>query len=131
MTQVDKDEAGGVESLLSILEAKADEWAEEVGLLFMIKNVTSPVLLTRKAPDAVRERFKQRMESQMDALLRQAFIEGMYRGACYQANYDNQNRPVEAQPTYCLDDMIAAMTPENTDVGEIDTGQARGNEFPG
>jgi hypothetical protein len=41
------------------------------------------------------------------------------------------DRPAAEQPpVYRLEEMIAAMTPENTVPGEIDTGPARGNEFP-
>lgn len=64
---------------LAILDALADAWAAEIDLTSMIKNATSPMLLTARAPKAVRERFKHRMEVQIDAIARQAFIEGVYR----------------------------------------------------
>lgn len=64
---------------LAILDALADQWAEEVNLTAMIKNAVSPMGLTRNAPDDVRERFAARMEAQIDAIARQAFQEGAYR----------------------------------------------------
>ena len=65
---------------LDVLDALADTWAEAVDLTSMIKNVTSPMNLTRSAPDDVREKFKARMEAQVSAIVLQAFIEGAMRG---------------------------------------------------
>lgn len=64
---------------LAILDGQADQWAEEVNLTSMIKNATSPMDLNRNAPQSVRERFRLRMEAQIDAIARQAFIEGAMR----------------------------------------------------
>lgn len=64
------------------LESLADIWAEEIRLVDTIKNVTGPMKLNRDAPESVRDNFRHRMESQIDALMRQAFIEGAYRGFC-------------------------------------------------
>jgi hypothetical protein len=61
------------------LDGQADQWAEEVNLTSMIKNATSPMELNRNAPDSVRHRFRLRMEAQIDAIVRQAFIEGSLR----------------------------------------------------
>lgn len=64
------------------LEALADQWAAEINLTSVIKNTVSPMDLNRNAPAEVRERFKARMEAQIDAIAKQAFIEGAYRAAC-------------------------------------------------
>lgn len=64
---------------MAILDALADKWAAEVDLTSMIKNATSPMELNRNAPDDVRQKFRLRMEAQIDAIARQSFIEGSYR----------------------------------------------------
>lgn len=64
---------------LAILDALADVWAAEVNLTSMIKNAVSPARLNQNAPDDVREDFIHRMEVQIDAIARQAFVEGAYR----------------------------------------------------
>ncbi len=63
----------------AILDGLCDKWAAEVDLTSMIKNAVSPMRLNRNAPDDVREDFTHRMEVQIDAIARQAFIEGSYR----------------------------------------------------
>lgn len=65
---------------IDVLDALADKWFEECGLTAMIKNVTSPMNLNRSVPPEVREKFKSRMESQMSAIVLQAFVEGALRG---------------------------------------------------
>ena len=70
------------EVAMSVLDALADKWAEEVNLTSMIKAATSPMTLNRSAPDEVRNHFRLRMEAQIDAIVRQAFIEGSYRAVC-------------------------------------------------
>lgn len=65
---------------IDILDGLADVWVEEVNLTSMIKNVTSPMGLNRSAPDDVRQKFRDRMEAQIDAIVRQAFVEGALRG---------------------------------------------------
>lgn len=64
------------------LEARADEWSVEVDLPAMVRNVVSPMRLNKNAPEAVRENFTARMEQQIDAIVKQAFIEGAYRDHC-------------------------------------------------
>jgi hypothetical protein len=46
----------------------------------MVTNVTSPMHLNRNAPEDVRDKFHERMKSQMFNLMQQAFIEGAARG---------------------------------------------------
>jgi hypothetical protein len=65
---------------IDILDGLADVWVEEVNLTSMIKNVTSPMDLNRSAPADVRQKFRDRMEAQIDAIVRQAFVEGALRG---------------------------------------------------
>lgn len=67
---------------LDVLDGMADVWAEEVNLTSMIKNATSPMDLNKSAPPEVRQRFRDRMEAQIDAIARQAFIEGAHRAVC-------------------------------------------------
>lgn len=55
------------------LEALADKWAAEVNLTTMIKNAVSPQW------DLIGMHRTARMEVQIDAIVRQAFIEGAYR----------------------------------------------------
>lgn len=65
---------------MAILEALADKWAEEVRLVDMVKccsHVTRN--LRQSAPEEIREHFIGRQEAQIDAVARQAFIEGAYR----------------------------------------------------
>lgn len=71
---------------LTIFEARADEWAVEINLPSMVNNVVSPMRLNRSAPDDVRERFTHRMKEQIDAIVKQAFIEGAYRNHCSNAD---------------------------------------------
>lgn len=62
------------------MEAQADMWAEEVRLVDMVKNATSPARLNPAVPADVRRKMCDRMEAQVDALVRQAFLEGFLRG---------------------------------------------------
>ena len=64
------------------LDALSDAWTLEVNLPSIIKNIASPMMLNANAPADVREKFKARMEAQIDAVVRQAFIEGSYRAVC-------------------------------------------------
>lgn len=61
---------------LDHLEGRADLWSERVNLLAMIENVVSPMRLNRNVPDDVRESFRKRMIEQIDAIVRQAWVEG-------------------------------------------------------
>ncbi len=70
------------EHAMSILDALADKWVEEVNLTAAIKNAASPMKLNRNAPDDVRASFTNQMEAQIYAIARQAFIEGAYRAIC-------------------------------------------------
>ena len=65
---------------IDVLDGLADKWAIDVDLTSMIKNATSPMNLNGSAPDHVREKFRARMESQINAVVLQAFVEGALRG---------------------------------------------------
>lgn len=67
---------------LDVLDKMADAWADEVKLAEMIKNAASPMGLNRSAPADVRQQFRVRMEKQMNAIARQAFVEGAHRAVC-------------------------------------------------
>ena len=69
-------ELAAVDMCLAGIEGHADAWAERINLNSMIENVASPMRLNRSAPAAVREAFSKRMKEQIDALIRQAYIEG-------------------------------------------------------
>lgn len=78
---------------LAFVEGQADVWAEQINLNAMIENVTSPMRLNPNVPKEVRESFAKRMREQMDALLRQAFMEGAFRAMTGFA-VDEPSRPV-------------------------------------
>lgn len=69
-----------VDRSLTGLEALSDQWAVEVKLPDMVRAVVSPMRLNKNVPDDIRESFIHRMERQIDALIKQAWIEGAYRG---------------------------------------------------
>lgn len=61
---------------LAAIEGYADAWAERINLNAMIENVVNPMKLNRNVPDDVKVSFAKRMREQIDAIVRQAFIEG-------------------------------------------------------
>lgn len=67
---------------MDVLEAHAGQWAVEIDLTSMIKNIVSPMRLSRRAPNDVREKLTHRMEVQIDAIIRQAYVEGAFRTIC-------------------------------------------------
>lgn len=67
---------------LDALDRMADAWADEVKLDEMVSNAASPMQLNPGAPADVRVKFKERMEKQMNAIARQAFVEGAHRAVC-------------------------------------------------
>lgn len=68
-----------VDRAMTGLEALADQWAVEVDLPKMIDNLA--LRLNRNAPDDIREAFIARQAKQIDAIVKQAYIEGAYRAA--------------------------------------------------
>lgn len=78
----DRDPGMKAEMQLHILDGMADVWAEEVDLVSMIKAATSPMDLNKNVPPDVKEKFRLRMEAQIDAIARQSFLEGAHRAIC-------------------------------------------------
>lgn len=75
------------------LEAQADIWADEVDLVVIIKNIgDASRKLTDRMPKAIREGFINRQEANVDAIVRQAYLEGFYRGGESRREYDEAHR---------------------------------------
>ena len=70
------EEKAEADMSLAFVEGQADVWAQRINLNSMIENIASPMRLNRNAPDDVKAKFAKRMKEQMDAIIRQAFIEG-------------------------------------------------------
>lgn len=80
MTQEDDGQAKA-DRALDWIDAEADKWAVEVKLPEIIKNLSAVTTLTPRAPEKVREDFRNRLEQNIDALVRQTFLEAWLR--CY------------------------------------------------
>ena len=65
--------------LLNVLDGMADAWAVEVKLHELIGDATIPMKLNLSVPVSVREQFHRRMKEQIDAIVRQAFVEGAHQ----------------------------------------------------
>lgn len=71
------------------LEAQADIWADEINLVLVIKNIGSVSRgLRDHMPPDIREGFINRQEANIDALVRQAYLEGFNRGGQSRKEYD-------------------------------------------
>jgi hypothetical protein len=76
------------------LEAQADIWADEINLVVAVKHLGAAARgLSDRMPKDVREGFINRLEAQVDALARQAYLEGFYRGGESRKDYDSANLP--------------------------------------
>lgn len=69
------------EIAITQLEAESDAWAEQVNLRASIDHIAHVSRLAQSVPIAVREGMINRQKSLLDALMRQAFIEGAFRAA--------------------------------------------------
>ena len=67
------------EEVIAQLESESDVWAENVNLLASIKHIAHISRLAQTVPLAAREKMIGRQEAMLDALMRQAFIEGAFR----------------------------------------------------
>ena len=75
------DQLAACERAMDGMEARADLWAVEIDLPKIIKNIARVTRgISSRMPAAVRERFIARQEANIDALVKQAFIEGMNLG---------------------------------------------------
>lgn len=88
MNDATKEQIAASERAMDRLDAMADAWAVEIDLPALIKAATSPMDLKPSAPPQVRDRFRGRMEAQIDAIIRQAFIEAYMQAGYSRKEYD-------------------------------------------
>lgn len=88
MSEATADQIAASDRAMDQLDALADAWAIEVELPQLIKAATSPMDLKPHAPADVRQRFRNRMEAQIDAIVRQAFLEAYMRAGDSRKEYD-------------------------------------------
>lgn len=100
------EQIAACERAMDGLEAQADIWADEINLVLVIKNIgqVSRKLTDRMPPD-IREGFINRQEAHIDALVRQAYLEGFDRGGESRKAYD------EARLTAALSDQVVVPRP--------------------
>lgn len=83
------EQTAACERVMDGLEAQADIWADEINLVLIIKNIGAASRgLTDRMPPDIREGFINRQESNIDALVRQAYLEGFMRGGDSRKAYD-------------------------------------------
>lgn len=71
------------------LKAQADLWADKINLVLIIKIIGQASRgLTDRMPTDIREGFINRQEANIDALVRQAYIEGFMCGGDSRKEYD-------------------------------------------
>lgn len=95
------EQKAACERAMDGLEAQADIWAAEVRLVDQVKAMGD---VSRGLPDRmpanVRNGFIDRQEAQIDAIARQAYLEGFYRGGESRKAYD------ETRLTAALSDQV-------------------------
>ncbi len=89
MAECTQEQTAACERAMDQLDALADAWAVEVNLPSLIKAATSPMGLNNAVPANIKARFRDRMEAQIDAIVRQAFIEAYMRGADSRRQFDD------------------------------------------
>lgn len=83
------EQTAACERVMDGLEAQADVWADEIDLVVIIKNIgDASRKLTDRMPTDIREGFINRQEANIDALVRQAYLEGFMRGGDSRKAYD-------------------------------------------
>lgn len=83
------EQTAACERAMDGLEAQADIWADEIDLVLIIKNIgDASRKLTDRMPKDTREGFIGRQEANIDALVRQAYLEGFMRGGDSRKEYD-------------------------------------------
>lgn len=81
MVEATQEQIAASERAMDGLEAQADIWADEIDLVVIIKNIgDASRKLTDRMPTDIREGFINRQEANVDALVRQAYLEGFMRG---------------------------------------------------
>jgi hypothetical protein len=88
MEEATPEQIAASERAMDRLDALADEWAVEVDLPTLIKAATCPMDLKPTVPAAIRQKFRGRMEAQLDAIVRQAFIEAYMAAGESRKEYD-------------------------------------------
>lgn len=84
-----QEQIAASERAIDGLEAQADIWADEIDLVVIIKNIgDASRKLTDRMPKDIREGFIHRQEANIDALVRQAYLEGFMRGGDSRKAYD-------------------------------------------
>jgi hypothetical protein len=84
-----QEQEAACERAMDFFEAQADIWADEIDLVFIIKNIGDVSRkLTDRMPLNIREGFINRQEANIDALMRQAYLEGFMRGGDSRKEYD-------------------------------------------
>ena len=61
---------------MDLMQAIADQWAEAINLNQMVQYLSAASRLLPSVPDHAREGFIKRQRQSIDALVRQAFMEG-------------------------------------------------------
>lgn len=77
------DDQARADMAIDQMEAESDMWAEGVNLMASIKHIAHISRLAQTVPLASREKMIARQEALLDALMRQAFIEGAFRAVDY------------------------------------------------
>lgn len=89
MDDATPEQLAACERAMDGLEAQADIWADEIDLVLIIKNIGSASRgLNDRMPKDIREGFINRQEANIDALVRQAYLEGFDRGGESRKAYD-------------------------------------------
>lgn len=86
---------------IGALETLAEKWAVDVNLPGIAKNLAQVSRLAPRAPDNVREEFIARQETQIAAMIEQAWIEGALHGSTgafdlVRAGYDPVTKTMRA-----------------------------------
>lgn len=109
MAEHTKEQIAACERVMDGFEAQADVWADEIDLVLIIKNIgVASRGLNDRMPADVREGFINRQEANIDALVRQAYLEGFMRGGESRKAYD------EAQIKEATDERDDAVTAADT-----------------
>ena len=81
MSDPTPEQKAACERAMAGLEAQADIWADEIDLVLIVKNIGAASRgLTDRMPADIRDGFINRQEANIDALARQAYLEGFMRG---------------------------------------------------
>lgn len=92
MSEATPEQVAACERAMDGLEAQADIWADEIDLVLIIKNIGAANRgLNDRMPKEIREGFINRQEANIDALVRQAYLEGFDRGGQSRKEYDAAN----------------------------------------